>query len=489
MHPASSPPRNPGAPKSSGPRRGSLPQALGLFGRSLIEGPTPLHSTRPRSSINLQWLIHLRWAAIGGQLITVFVVRYLLGVEIPLGLLLGVIAVEFGTNAVLLSVFGKLVASAPAPNESSGLDRLQATQLAVTVLDTLFLGVLLGMTGGTSNPFCAFLVIYVALAAVLLPIRHAIAAAVMVALVLVTLMNVSTHIPVLDRGTVLRGWGTVVAIGLTSLLSVYFVSRVTTALVRRSEQLETERERRERRRHLEALGTLAAGAAHELGTPLSTIAIVAKELGLRLERSGASAEELEDAQLIREEVARCRRILDRMSTDSGGGIGEELVPTRPSELADLIVDEMAARDRVVVEVEDLATAEGGEGAERAPFELPRVGLATSVRAIVQNAIDASPEASPVRLVIRRASQSLRILVTDQGGGMSADDIERATEPFFTTKDVGGGMGLGLYLASSFIENLGGALEIRSVLGEGTTVRMEIPMAPTGRGVLEPRASV
>ena len=101
------------------------------------------------------------------------------------------------------------------------------------------------------------------------------------AVALVLLKLVRTDVPELTSSVHLREWGTVVAVSLTSLLSVIFVSRVNSALVQRSELLEQERERRERRRHLEALGTLAAGAAHELGTPLSTIAIIAKELERR----------------------------------------------------------------------------------------------------------------------------------------------------------------------------------------------------------------
>ncbi len=470
----------PPSPPSPEPKSGPLARALGLF--KLLEGPTPLHAPRPRSEINLQWLIHLRWAAIGGQLITVFVVRYVLNVDIPLGLLLAVIAAEFMSNAVLLIGLRWWVSSAPTSLEvRAGADRLQRIQLGVTLFDTVMLGVLLALTGGPSNPFCAFLVIYAALTAVLLPIRYALTAAAAVVFVLLGLVNMSRHIEVLDKGTDLRGWGMVVAISLTSFLSVFFVSRVTTALVRRSEQLEAERERRDRRRHLEALGTLAAGAAHELGTPLSTIAIVAKELELRLERSGTREEEKADATLIRDEVARCRRILDRMSTDAGGGIGEPLVPTRVRELAELVVGEMAAKDRVIVEVDTAYGFTPAEASEEIPFELPRQGLATSIRAIVQNSIDASPEDRSVRLVIRRHLDQLEIFVADIGTGMGKEDLERAKDPFFTTKEVGRGMGLGLYLASSFCENLGGSLEILSEVGTGTTVRMEIPIAVAGSG--------
>ena len=196
-------------------------------------------------------------------------------------------------------------------------------------------------------------------------------------------------------------------VSLTWLLSVIFVSRVNSALVQRSELLEQERERRERRRHLEALGTLAAGAAHELGTPLSTIAIIAKELERRLEREGANEEDLADARLIRDEVARCRRILGRMSTEAGDGPGEEIVGTSLPDFGRQILGEMAGASAVVL------TVEGGDD----PVDLPREGLATSVRALVQNALDASPPGVKVDLRLVRTDEALTISVIDEGEGM------------------------------------------------------------------------
>lgn len=457
---------------------------MALLRRSMLEGPGNTASPRPRSEINLQWLIHLRWAAIGGQLITVLVVRYMLRLDIPIAALLGVIAIEFGTNAGLLVILRKLVASRFGGIEGAGdalpPRRIRNLQLAVLVLDTLLLTALLALTGGTSNPFCAFMVVHVALAAVLLPLRHSIVAAVVVAAAITFLQLVPPSATALDESPTLRGWGTVVAVALTSLLCVFFVSRVASALVRRSEQLEMERERRERRRHLEALGTLAAGAAHELGTPLSTIAIVAKELELRLARTEELTDELTDARLIRDEVARCRRILDRMSTDAGGGTGETLAPTTLAELAEHVVGEMASGDRVDIEIHD--------DHPEIPLELPRQGLATSIRAIIQNALDASMPDVPVSLDMARGSRDLRVTIDDRGEGMEPANVERALEPFFTTKDVGRGMGLGLYLASSFIESLGGQLSIDSRSGVGTTVRIVVPLGRTGRGGMAPPVS-
>ena len=118
--------------------------------------------------------------------------------------------------------------------------------------------------------------------------------------------------------------------------------------------------------------------------------------------------------------------------------------------------------------------------------LPREGLATAIRAIVQNALDASPIDQQVRLELSRRASELVVTVSDRGVGMEPAEVERALEPFFTTKEVGLGMGLGLYLASSFIESLGGTLEIHSVPGEGTDVRVLLPLAPAGEGALAAR---
>jgi len=455
-------------------------RAIDLLRSSVLRGPTS-SPARPRSEINLQWLIHLRWSAILGQLITVLVVRYGLGVDLPLAALFGVIGVEFGTNAMLLGVLRGVVARRREEQSGEGAgahvpSRLRALVLGVTLLDLVLLTSLLALTGGTANPFCAFLVVHLALAAVLLPLPLTLAA---VAAVLAGLVVIDVgYAPVteLAEDPGLRGWGTIVALALTSLLTVYFVSRVTSALVERSELLESERERRERRRHLEALGTLAAGTAHELGTPLSTIAIVAKELERRLERSDASEDDRSDARLIRDEVARCRRILGRMSTDVGGGVGEALVATTLEDLGKAIIEEVPAASRVVLDADAGASP---------PIELPREGLATTLRALVQNGLDASDPEGVVTLELRRPGDALEIHVRDEGEGMTDAQAERALEPFYTTKDVGRGMGLGLYLASSYLESLGGTLEIESEPGRGTDVCVRIPLGATGAGSWAP----
>ncbi|MGD2017022.1 MAG: ATP-binding protein [Planctomycetota bacterium] len=448
---------------------------IGMVRWSVLKGPSTV-ADRRLSEVNLHWLIHLRWAAIAGQLITILVVRYGLDVDISLPALFAVLAVEFGTNAGLL-VFQRrelLLREADSEEQPNAFTdrRLQLVKLGVTLLDIALLSTLLSLTGGASNPFCGFLLVHVALASVLLPLRHSLVAVGALALAMIVMMDRAVAVPALDASPFLRGWGTVTALSLTSLLTVLFVNRVVSTLATRAQELESERGRRERQRHLEALGTLAAGAAHELGTPLSTIALVAKELELQLEQEAAVGDEVTaDARLIRDEVARCRRILNRMSATAGDRVGESLTTMSARELAETIVGEMAAADRVEVDVMEVP--------DGAALELPRDGLATAIRAIVQNGIDASPPGATVRLRVVREEFALIVTVGDRGSGMTAEEAERALEPFFTTKDVGSGMGLGLYLASSFVEDLGGNIEIHSAPGLGTVVGLVLPLAKTG----------
>jgi len=434
----------------------------------LLAGTAP---TRDRASINFEWLIKLRWAAVLGQLVTVLVVRYAFGVPLPMTALSTVLAAEAVTNAILivrLGAYQRGLATRDSQSARHAREELERLQTMVMVFDTLLVLVLLALTGGASNPFSAFLLVHVVLGGVLLRPRFSIIGAVFVGIAMGVLPFVSHDLAVLHERPRLVAWGTVVAIAFTSILVAVFTSRVRAALDRRSVQLDQQRERQQRLRHLESLGTLAAGAAHELGTPLSTIAVVAKELERALEKLGAPAEVLGDATLVREEVARCRRILDRMSVDAGEQAGESLHEAQVDALVAHVVAEVSDKVRVEVRIEP----EAGQRTLRVPFE----GLTTALRALVQNALDASEETQTVALRATVAGSNLELYVVDQGHGMDAEHLARAGEPFFTTKEPGRGMGLGVYLARSVFERLGGGIEYTSRVGAGTTVCVTLPLS-------------
>ena len=219
---------------------------------------------------------------------------------------------------------------------------------------------------------------------------------------------------------------------------------------------------------LEALATLAAGAAHELATPLSTIAVVARELERTLDRLSLSPDVQDDIVLIRREVDRCRTILDRMANDAGQPSGEPLRQCTVSTLLNKVIDGSVERTDVLMQVDpEMADA---------ILSLPIEGIAQALRGLVRNAIDASPEGVSIVLAASRApSGRVAIRVRDRGTGMTEAILQRVAEPFFTTKAPGAGMGLGVFLARTLVERLGGTLAFESAPHQGTVATVELPI--------------
>jgi two-component system, sensor histidine kinase RegB len=261
-----------------------------------------------------------------------------------------------------------------------------------------------------------------------------------------------------------------IAFSISAGLLVYIVQRVRRALTVVQQALADERSLSERKDRVASLATLAAGAAHELSTPLSTIAVVVKELQRSAARHDAPREAQEDLQLIREQVDRCRDILHHMSAQAGENAGEPFVDVTLARWVDAALEFVPRRDRVEVGADvDLAAY-----AVRGP---PR-GLSRALRGLVKNALQASAEGALVRLRMTVEDGSARADVIDEGPGMAAEILSKAGEPFFTTKIPGEGMGLGLFLTQTLAAQLGGSLELRSTPGQGTAATLRLPVVPT-----------
>jgi two-component system sensor histidine kinase RegB len=264
-------------------------------------------------------------------------------------------------------------------------------------------------------------------------------------------------------------WGTLVALSGVLMLSagaVYVTGRVRQGLAAREAGLEQAREEVRRNEKLASLATLAAGTAHELATPLSTIAVVASELARTLEQQGADAATVEDARLIRQEVERCRRIIQRMAADAGE------TPGGPVERVPLIAllqgarDLSGAGDRVQI---DLPQALADEA-----LAVPLVALEQAVAGVMRNAVQASPPGAPIRVSAHTDGELCVIEVHDRGHGMAPEVLARAGEPFFTSKEPGQGMGLGLFLTRAVLDRLGGRLTLNSNPGQGTCAELAVP---------------
>lgn len=427
---------------------------------------------RERVRINITWILHLRWAAVSGQLATVLLVWWWLGVQLPKAALLSVLAVEAASNLALSTWLRRVVQS---QDEKLTPGRMEAVLGSVMLADILLLTVMLYLTGGPDNPFAVFYLINLVLSAVVLPSRWTWSLTAVTVLNYIALRFWNQPLPELllvgigpgpvaltlqQKGVPVAFVGAVVVIAL-------FVTRVTSELQGVERELQDARQRQVRAERLQALGTLAAGAAHELASPLSTIAVVAKDLEVAIRRAGGNGDAGEDARLIRREVDRCRAILDQMSADAGQSAGEEFEQASVAGLFEAALLDLAHRERVRIGV--------GASASEIALRVRRRSLSLALRQLIKNALDASPPDGEVRVEVGAEGEALHISVTDHGEGMTEDTVARATDPFFTTKEPGQGMGLGLFLAHSVFERLGGRMLFESERGRGTRVRVWLPL--------------
>jgi two-component system sensor histidine kinase RegB len=441
----------------------TLPRELGRPTDPTV-GPLPdqpRDASDERGRINLSWLVQLHWWGILGQAVVVVGAEAMTGIALPSTTLVALLVVEVVGNFAL----------------GAWASRVRVTDgaiAAVMLLDIIVLTVLLDLTGGAANPFSTLYLVNVALAAVLLPGRWS--WPLMMASLLAfgglfvheELVGPSHHVRMLiDHRAMIHSHlrGMWVACALSAIFVVFFVQRVSSALADREQELDRTRAQSARREKLASLATLAAGAAHELGTPLSTIAVVIKELERALP-TDASKEVRDDLRLVREQVTRCREILDRMAAHAGETVGETIALVTTERWVASALDGLRQRDRVRV----AAVAAGA--AVRGP---PRA-LADALRGLMKNAIQASPADREVVLRLSAEQDRVRATVKDSGPGMPPEILARVGEPFFTTKGPGDGMGLGLFLTRALAEQLGGEFHIVSHQGAGTEAWIELPAA-------------
>jgi two-component system, sensor histidine kinase RegB len=463
-----------------------------------------------RSHVSLRWLILVRWGAAAGQLATLMIADWALGLALPLAPLFAIVAVAAATNLAAARMLDAV--SSADRTVSSGL--LAGTLLAI---DTVLLTISLALTGGPQNPFSVFYLVYITLAAVVLGARWTwfltVLAACSYGSLFLYLMtrppevpgDHSTHIAVGLSHLQGMWWAFLLAASLTA----YFVVKLSSAIERRDRELALMREQALRNERLASLTTLAAGAAHELSTPLATIAVVTGEIERALEQArvasvantantattanvasssasahaslsvapatqvagtsaGASLTDalLTDARLIRAELQRCRSILDRMTAQAGETVGEMPAPVSVSALVADALRALPPDEAARVRVEAPETV--------ATLTVPGRGVVTALVSLLRNAMDASEQSKAVTLAAAADNGIVRLTVRDWGSGMAPDVLARAGEPFFSTKPAGAGMGLGLFLTRALAERLGGALRLESAPGSGTAATLELP---------------
>lgn len=404
--------------------------------------------TEHEPKVVLGALTRLRWLAAVGQVAATLVAVWLLKLQLPLVPIALVVGVTAVSNAVVvIEMRWHLPPRWLVP--------------VLLLLDVGALTALLYFTGGSWNPFSVLYLVHVAMAVTVLGAGWTWAVVAVSAVCFGALFKwnipLSNEIPPWAMGV-----GHWISLALVSVLIAVFISQVERSWREGEQELNEARERARKNEQLAALTTLAAGAAHELNTPLGTIAVVAKELEVSGEGNAAAVRE--DAQLIRREVERCREIISRLRFD----VGEDLSQRKPVDVLGLV--RSLRRDLRPSEAERLRVL---IGSDVETVEAPARALEQALLVLLRNGFDASPADAGVTLSIQRREGRIRIEVEDRGAGMSEELLRRAGEPFYTTKEPGKGMGLGLFLVRLVAERCGAEFSIQSKLGEGTKCLLEL----------------
>ncbi|WP_437797041.1 ATP-binding protein [Sorangium sp. So ce693] len=419
-----------------------------------IGAPPPARGVAARMSstaITLAWLVRLRWHAVAGQALAVLIATRWLGLDLPVAALAALVAITASSNVLLVAWLRR------EPTIQSWIIG------GVLALDTLTLTGLLAFAGGPANPFGVLYLVQVTLAALVLGLGWTAGIVALSAAGYASLYV--AHAPLRGPGAhAYHLHGMSVALLITALIVGYFVSRLARALREQQAALARAQRLAARAEKLASLGALAAGAAHELGTPLGTIAVASSELEELI--TEAPDEAREDARLIREEVERCRGIVQRMSARAGRLLGELPELTTAAAILGLVRGQLGAAELARIEIAI---------ARDAPFRCPVQGLVQVLVSLVQNGLQASEgSAHAVTISAEVAPTRVRFTVQDRGCGIPSAFLPRLGEPFFTTKPPGRGMGLGLFLGRTFAELCSGRLDVVSEEGAGTRATLELP---------------
>ncbi|ESR25725.1 ActS/PrrB/RegB family redox-sensitive histidine kinase [Lutibaculum baratangense] len=391
--------------------------------------------------LRMRTLVRLRWIAVLGQSAAVLFVYSVLGYNLPIGLCFAPIALSAWLNLFLRIRY-------PSGHELS--DNSATAQLAY---DLLQLGFLLSLTGGLVNPFAILFLVPVVVSAGALPLLNTVLLGVL-ALTIASIVAIF-HLPLpWAQGDApplpplyIAGIWLALACGLAFMVT--YVFRVAAESRQTVDALAAVELVLAREQHLSALDGLAAAAAHELGTPLATIALVARELERDLPQDGPQAE---DIRLLRQQVERCRGILREL-----GSLGS--TPAGPLARLTLheLLDEVATPHRAMRAIEIELDGEAPEPTcPRNPAMLHGLGN------LVENAADFARQ--KVRLVARWTRVEVAIEIVDDGPGFAPEVLDKAGEPYVTTRRRRGdalesGLGLGLFIAKTLLQRNGAQVAV------------------------------
>ncbi len=421
---------------------------VSTFNSAIGEIGTPVSLEYSGRRLRLSTLIRLRWLAVIGQTLTVAVVSLWFGFPLPIALCLGLIALSAWLNVSLRVVFPS----------AQRLDPFWAT--ALLAYDILQLAGLLYLTGGLQNPFAILLLGPVMVSATTMqPDKTFILGALVLATASLLVFfheplpwfeDEVFHMPLHYLG------GLWIALASALVFMAFYAFRVAEEARQLADALTATELVLQREQHLSALDGLAAAAAHELGTPLSTIALVTKELQQEIADDDPRTD---DIRLLHSQSLRCREILAKLTSLSSEP--EEHFGRLP--LSHVMEEITAPYRNFGIE---LKLTSDGAGPE--PVAPRNPGLVHGLGNLVENAVDFAE--SRVHLHSRWDDKTVSVVISDDGPGVAAEIIERLGEPYVTTRqprarapgnhgDEHGGLGLGFFIAKTLLERTGARVSL------------------------------
>ena len=403
--------------------------------------------------LNQRRAITLRWWLLVAITLAVLSASTLLDIALPRLPMCAVLA--------LMAAFNGYVQWRALTDDPVGAKELFG-QLCV---DLAALAILLYLSGGAANPLISFLLVPVAVAALSLPGRLTAAIALLAVALYSLLMWRFLPLSVADpeRATRMHLAGMWLTFVVSATMIAWFVARMTASIRERDSRLNAAREQALRDERVVALGALAAGAAHELGTPLATMAVVIGELE---HETRLDADARDDLALVREQIVLCKGIISSMAARAGTLRPEQV------QLQDARVWLEGVRARWHTLRPRATSRLMLDGAAGVPQIVAEATLEQALASLLNNAADASDTEIDIRLDWDESK--LRIVITDGGPGFPSQVLRQAGSMPLPTRN--GGAGIVLLLAFSAIERLGGRIVLDNPPGGGGLVSIELPIA-------------
>lgn len=415
----------------------------------------PSPPTRSASWRNVLLLMQLRWVAVIGQLATIVAVKQILEARLPLAPLL--------MAPLLLIVINLITAGLLRRHEEFSHGEL----FAALLIDVVALCWQLYHSGGATNPFTFLFLLQIVIGAVILEPRWSwvITFLACLSILLLTFAYVPLDLPAgyMVNQFYLYRLGSLFCFVLDAVLLVFFVARLDRNRRESDKALEALRRQAAEEDHIIRMGLLASGAAHELGTPLSSMSVILGDWA-RLPEVAWSPELAVDLSDMKVELDRCKAIVSGILMSAGDLRGENPSVTTVRALFGEIAAEWRARTDGELRFVDTF------GEDEAIVADP------GLRQIIGNVIDNAQEVSPrlVIIEIRREGENLVIAVSDEGPGFAPEMLARVGQPYASTKGRHGG-GLGLFLVANVVRKLGGSVSVENREAGGATVQIELPL--------------